>query len=200
MRSIALVLLLVFGFAPLANAGVDTTDDGLKRMDWFAPAENRDFTDLLAQAKAAGKRLVVIWAMPDDADSVKLIEQNYTHPKVAAYAQEHYLVTTMNFVGDKAVTLADGNTATEMDAAMGLDLTLLPTTVFYNDDGSELFRLDGYISPRFYFAGLMYIGTGEYTDDQYRGMFVRWSRANSGRVREIFGDNPNTSTEAPISQ
>ena len=183
-----LLAVAALAWLQASSAWADTvaTGDGLTVQDWFRHGAPLDLRAELAVARAQGKRLAVLWLAPADADSEKLVTENYAHPKVAAYAHDHYRIVALNAFGTAPVTLPDGTASTEGELAIQRGLVRLPTTEFYESDGTAFFQLDGYISPRFYFAGLMFVGSGEYAGPQYRGMFVRWSRANSARVGELF--------------
>ena len=97
----------------------------------------------------------VIWGM-----SVKFISKNFD-------------VLQINMYGNKEVTDMDGSVIDERKYAERALIQFTPTTLFYGENGKEIFRIPGYLSPKFYRRAFAYVLD---RGPQRKILLPRWSR------------------------
>ncbi|MBW7850931.1 MAG: thioredoxin fold domain-containing protein [Rhodospirillales bacterium] len=185
-------LLLVAAIAWPASAATIHREDGVHTEDWF---NNQSFMELKEDARdavAQEKGFVVIWEQPGCGSCQRLHEVNFQHPKLADYIGRRFSVMVMNMFGEVPVTDFDGEVMPEKDLAFKHKVSFTPTTIFFDADGKELFRMPGYFNPYFYLAGFVFVAERGFADEATRGMFPRWLQANGPKVRAAFGGGPGS--------
>lgn len=123
--------------------------------EWF----KNSFLDLaedVAEARAAGKRVLLYFYQDGCPYCKKLLEDNFGQPAIAAKTQRLYDVIAVNIWGDRAVTDVDGAALSEKAFAERLKVMYTPTLVFLDDDGAPRLRLNGYYAPERFDIALDY--------------------------------------------
>lgn len=185
-------LLLVAAIAWPASAATIHREDGVHTEDWF---NNQSFMELKEDARDAAaqeKGFVVIWEQPGCGSCQRLHEVNFQHPRLIDYIGRRFSVMVMNMFGEVPVTDFDGEVMPEKDLAFKHKVSFTPTTIFFDADGNELFRMPGYFNPYFYLAGFVFVAERGFADEATRGMFPRWLQANGPKVRAAFGGAPGS--------
>ena len=126
-------LILLFGtFAHSATIA----EDGLHKQDWFS-ITFKDVAEDIADAKAADKRLVLIFEQRGCPFCAKLHKSILSDPEVAQYLQENFHIVQFNLFGDEEVTDTDGDILTEKTAASKWDVMFTPTMLFLPEEVVE---------------------------------------------------------------
>jgi len=169
-------LFLLCVFALTAWSGAQAADaprrpDGLHFQPWIKNLSFLDLADDLAEARAAGKGLVLIFEAPGCASCKKLHEVNFQDPGLVAYIRQHFDVVQINTFGDKTATALDGTATSEKGLAQDYLVNFTPSTLFLTADGKEAFRVHGYLPVPFYQSAFEYVVDRAYE----RGiLFPRW--------------------------
>lgn len=114
--------------------------------DWF----KNSFMDLaedVAEAKVAGKRVLLYFYQDGCPYCKKLLDDNFGTTEGAAKTRRLYDVIAINIWGDREVTGVDGVTLSEKQFAERLKVMYTPTLVFLDDVGAPMLRLNGYYAP-----------------------------------------------------
>lgn len=122
--------------AALPARAVELGDDGLHKPDWMQ-VTFRDMAEDLADANAAGKRLLVIFEQRGCIYCRKMHEEVFPLPEIEALLREHYFVVQMNLFGDVEVTDFDGTVRAEKDMATRWGVVFTPTLMFMPEDVPE---------------------------------------------------------------
>lgn len=128
-KSLAASLVLSFASPALAADAVPLGDDGLHKPDWL----HETFLDLgedLAEANAAGKRLLIIIEQRGCIYCTKLHEKILPDPAIDAVIRESFQVEQINLYGDLEVTDFDGTVLSEKDMARRWNAIFTPTLIF----------------------------------------------------------------------
>jgi thioredoxin-related protein len=115
------------------------TDEGLYRQSWF----QLSFLDLredFADAKAAGKRLAVLFEQRGCVYCASLHNDVLAARYINDYVRENFAVVQLDLWGARAVTDFDGTVLTERALAERWGVIFTPTIAFMKDD---LTRLEG---------------------------------------------------------
>ena len=116
---------------PLAKP--EKQDDGLYHQPWFVES----FLDLkedFKEAKAAGKRLAVIFEQRGCIYCTKMHNEVLARAYINNYVRENFAVVQLNMWGSREVTDFDGKTMPEKKLAERWGVMFTPTVVFLKDD------------------------------------------------------------------
>ncbi len=150
--------LLAFGTLSANPAGaLEMRSDGIHTESWMKSMTFLDLSDDLAEAKAQGKSLVVLFEQPGCGSCKRLHEVNFQEPPLVEYLTQNFDFIQINMYGAKQITDFDGEVLSESEYAAKKLINFSPTTLFIGADGAEVFRLPGYFKPYFYQSGFEYV-------------------------------------------
>ncbi len=132
----ALAASAVLALAGPAIAEVPLGDDGLHKPDWL----QETFLDLredLADANAAGKRMMIIIEQRGCIYCTKMHEKIFPNPDIDAMIRESFFVVQVNLYGDLEVTDFDGTVLSEKDTARRWNTVFTPTMIFLPEEVPE---------------------------------------------------------------
>ncbi len=175
-RFAAVLAVFLIGFVVLSNdlnAKPEFRDDGIYTEPWMKSMTFLDLKEDLTEAQKKGKGLVILYEAPGCGSCKKLHEINFQKKDFVKFLTTHFDVMQINIFGDNEVTDFDGKKLSEKKLAHKLGIHFTPTTVFYGKDGKEVFRMPGYLSPRFYKKGFDYVLDG---GPQKKILFPHWIR------------------------
>lgn len=125
----AFALLLLSALPAAAEMG----DDGLHKAPWM----RQTFLDLredLAEANAAGQRLMLLVEQRGCIYCRKMHEDVFVRPEIAQTLDEDYFVVQLNMFGDLEVTDFDGTTLPEKEMISRWGLLFTPTMMFLPEE------------------------------------------------------------------
>lgn len=186
LSAVTTALVLAFVQPVLADSNMPTLphaqvgEDGMHMQSWF----HDSFLDLredLAEAEAAGKRLVIIWEQRGCPYCKRMHEVNLRIPRIADTMQRDFTVIQMNLWGDREVTDFDGEVLKEKDLAEKWAVLFTPTLQFFpqsvsstegkSGKAAEVVRIPGYFKPFHFYFLLHYAKTNGYESEPN---FQRW--------------------------
>ena len=176
-RPLLSALFLLVLAAP-AHA-LELRSDGIHTESWMKSMTFLDLNEDTVEAQAAGKGLVMIFEQPGCGSCKRLHEVNFQDQALVDYITRHFDVLQVNMYGDNLVTDFDGEVLSEVKFSEKRLINFSPTTIFFGPDGTETFRVPGYLSPKFYLSSF------EYVVDQgpQKGiLFPRWLKAKRDRL------------------
>lgn len=186
---LAAAAVLALGFAPVQAETLDK-GDGIHTEDWFKNTSFGALGDDVAEAAEQGKLLAVVWEQEGCGSCKRLHEVNFQDTALRAYLEDNFDMMTMNMYGEVEVSAPGGAAMPEKDLAADLAINFTPTTIFYDGAGQEVFRVPGYSPPFYYLAAFVYVKEKGYQDEEHRGMFARWTKANRQKLETIYGGPP----------
>jgi len=151
-----LLLLLIPLQASLASEGTSYGAIPSEKPDWFKESF-LEFEDDIAEAAAAGRRVMLDFHQDGCPYCARLVEENFTDPEVKAFIIENFDGITLNMWGDRAVVSVAGQAFTEKSFAAALQVQYTPTLVFLDENGKVALRLNGYYPPQDFRAALDYV-------------------------------------------
>lgn len=144
-------------------------EDGIYTQPWFL----KSFLDLkedLAEARAAGKHLVVIFEQRGCPYCKRMHLENLTNPRINDYVRAKFAILQINIHGDREVTDFDGSKMPEKQLAQRWAARFTPTLVFLAADGPipagksgkdvGAFRMQGYLEPGAFYAMFKFVDGG----------------------------------------
>jgi len=145
--------LLLFAFAlalltaaspALAKGKVLGVRDMVKPSWW-----QLSFLDIAEDAEAAadeGKHLLMYFHLKGCPYCAKMAEENFSTSSYVDFLKDNFYVVEVDTRGDREVTLPDGEVFSEAEYADQLKVRFTPGILFFNGDGEQVLRVDGYRS------------------------------------------------------
>jgi thioredoxin-related protein len=153
------------------------SDDGLHTQPWFL----NSFLDLredLAETKAAGKRLAIIWEQRGCPYCKETHEVNFAQADINDYVRRNFNVIQLNLWGDRPVTDFDGKVLPEKALARKWGILFTPTIMYFPETvaevagrsgkDAEIARMPGYFRPFHFLAMFRYVRESRYADTQFQ--------------------------------
>jgi len=172
--------ILFFGAAAATAGDAPLRSDGIHTQPWMKSLSFLDLKEDLEEAKANGKGLVILFEQPGCGSCERLHEENFSKKELVSYITKHFDVIQINMFGDNEVTDFEGNVTSEREVTQDLMINFSPTTIFYGNDGKELFRVPGYLKPYYYQSAFEYVVD---KGPQNRLLFPRWLKAKRDRLK-----------------
>ena len=141
--------------------------------EWF----KNSFLDLeedIAEAKEAGKRLMIFFYQDGCPYCKILLQDNFGQRDIADKTKNNFDVVSLNIWGDREVTFG-GVTAKEKDFAARLKVMYTPTLIFFNEEGKAVLRANGYYHPGKFNAALDYVLERHDKKESFRSYVARVS-------------------------
>lgn len=171
------------GAAPSGAAPVPD-ESGLYQLPWFLDSF-LDLTEDLAQAKADGKRFVILWGLKGCPYCRELHTVTLADPAVERYLRENFAVLHLNHIGSREVTDFDGTKLGEKAFGERYAIRFTPTLQFFPEtaDGlkakapqaREVARIPGFLKPEPFLAMARYVREKGYET----GTFQEWVKKRS---------------------
>jgi thioredoxin-related protein len=123
---------------------------------WF----KNSFLDLkedAAEASAQGRQLLVYIGQDGCPYCAALFNANFSQKHIVDYARAHFDAIEINLWGDRPVTDFTGEALTEKTFAAKHGVWFTPTMLFFDGEGRQLLRINGYYPPRQFIAALRYV-------------------------------------------
>ena len=190
-KSIALsILLLLLSFTVYSASQVDSDnidsailfddtqlEEVLVYPDWFKFSLG-ELNDDLAEAKNAGKKgIITYFGQKRCAYCEQFFKTSLSDIDIKNYLQKHYDLIAFDIWGIDDITDTDGTTYTERELSIHYKTNFTPSLVFYDDEGTPVFRLRGFYPPYKFRAALQYVAEGFYKKETFSDYFAR---ANPG--------------------
>lgn len=115
-----------------------------------------DFREDVAEARAAGKRVLLFFYQDGCPYCQKLLETNFALRDIEDKTRAGFDVIALNIWGDREVVDLQGQTRIEKQFASQLKVMFTPTLVFLDETGAVVLRLNGYYPPHRFRAALDY--------------------------------------------
>ena len=175
----------------------------LDKPAWF----KESFLDLpedVAEATAAGKRLLLYFHQDGCPYCAKLLQDNFADRAIADSTRKHFDVLAINIWGDRPVTGLDGTESSEKQFSARMRVQFTPSLIFLDEQGRVAMRINGYFPPHKFKAALDYVASGHERDQKFAQYYAALTPVKaSGKIQpEAFflpealklGDNRQSSS------
>ena len=139
-----------------------------------------DFQAELADARAAGKKGIMIFFEADDCPFCHRMKRSILNqPDVQAYFRQYFRLFSVDIDGDLPVTNFDGKTMSQKDFAFKVHrVRATPVMLFFDLDGKRIARYTGAVGSKKEFLLLgQFIAEGHYRKTR----FTRFKRQHRGQ-------------------
>ena len=155
--------------------------------DWFKESF-LDIREDIAEAEAAGRRVLLYFYQDGCPYCKKLLETNLAQRDIVEAMRRHFDVIAINIWGDREVTGLNGETLSEKRFAEKLKVQYTPTLLFLDEAGKVVLRLNGYYPPDKFKVALDYVSGRHEKRQTIREFFAsRQPPASSGRLHREAG-------------
>ncbi len=194
IRGFVALLVLMFGWPALAAEAEQASEQNPGHFEipaWFKTS----FLDLAMDAGEAAdsdKRLMIMFHQNGCPYCAKLINDNFTRPGILDYFRRHFDALEINLWGDREVTDFDGESLPEKQFAIKHKVWATPTLLFYDENGQQVLRLDGYYPPERFMIALRYVAEKREEELSFRDYHARQSAHPPGDLIEepFFAEPP----------
>ncbi|MRU16997.1 DUF255 domain-containing protein [Roseovarius sp. A21] len=128
-------LLVMIGLA-LPAAAAEIGDDGLHKESWMRETF-LDMAEDLEEARAEGKRLVLMVEQRGCIYCKKMHEEVYPDETISTYIEENFFVVQLNLHGSREMVDFDGDVRSERDMLRKWGILFTPTVIFLPEEVEE---------------------------------------------------------------
>jgi thioredoxin-related protein len=114
---------------------------------------NEDVEDL----SSIDKRLMLFIHQDNCPYCHKFITKNLSNEKIKQKVQKHFGVVDINMFGSKDLVSTNEDELTEKEFALKYKVQFTPTIIFFDEEGKQVLRLNGYINEKNFELALDYI-------------------------------------------
>lgn len=122
---------------------------------WFTESF-LEFPEDVEDAAREGKRLMLYFGQDGCPYCQQLMQTNFTQRAIVEKTRQHFVAVALNIFGDRELRWTDGRRMSEKELARALNIQYTPTTLFLDEKGGVLARLNGYYPPHRFSAALDY--------------------------------------------
>lgn len=168
-------------------AAADLGDDGLHKAEWMRDTF-KDLREDFAEAKAEGKRLLVIVEQRGCIYCRDMHENTFPDPRIQKLLHETYFPVQLNLHGDTEIVDTDGEVLSEKAAARKWNVLFTPTMIFFPPELDEskpataqaVSIMPGAFGPGTTFDMLTWVAEERYLDQSEED----FQRYHARRIRE----------------
>ena len=195
------ILLLSICFSLLAISTVQAEEEIPQFIDkpleepiilpkWFK-LSFLDLLDDVEDAKASGKKGIIVYFGQKDCPYCKAhLETNWGNPDTIKYTQKYFDVIALDVKGDRNITTIDGVVYDEKAYSAMHRTNFTPSLLFFNIEGKEVLKLQGYHPPYKFRAALEYVADEHYKTESFRDYLARGELAE-GYGEDILNTHPS---------
>jgi thioredoxin-related protein len=155
MFRVVIFVLLLAG-RPCAAEAQAPSPHAIDIPRWFTESF-LDFREDIREAARQDKRLLLYFGQDGCPYCKALMQVNFGQPDIVATTRRHFTAIALNLWGDREVTWTDGRKMTEKELARILRVQFTPTLLFFDEQGTVVLRLNGYVPPEKFRVALDYV-------------------------------------------
>ncbi len=163
--------------------------------DWFKLSHGNLNNDLEEAIKNGKIGIVTYFGQRRCAYCAQFFKTSLADSDIQNYLRKHYDLIAFDIWGIDDIIDTDGKEYTERGLSVHYKTNFTPSLVFYDKEGTPVFRLRGYYPPYKFRAALQYVVEGFYKSETFADYF---SRAETGGYfllgglteRDFFLDKP----------
>ncbi|MEY6432946.1 thioredoxin fold domain-containing protein [Thioalkalicoccus limnaeus] len=126
-----------------------------------------DLAEDVEEATADGKRLMIMFHQEGCPYCTRMVDNLALEP-IETYFRHHFDAVEINLWGDREVVDFDGEVLIEKEFAERYRVWATPTLLFFNEEGRQVLRLDGFYDPPRFLAALRYVGERQEANQSFR--------------------------------
>ncbi|MCR4300005.1 MAG: thioredoxin fold domain-containing protein [Sulfuricaulis sp.] len=111
----------------------------------------------VTEAARNGKRLMIYFGQDGCPYCAELFNNNFSQTHIADYTRRHFDAIDLNLWGNREVTDFSGKAMPEKELAAKLKVWFTPTLLFFNEQGEQVLRINGYYPPNQFLTALKYV-------------------------------------------
>ncbi len=117
-----------------------------------------DIREDIEEASANGRRVMLYFYQDGCPYCAKLIQDNFTRPRIVTKTKKYFDVVSINMWGDREVTDLAGKVVSEKEFAKSARVMFTPTLLLLTEKAQVALRINGYFAPGKFEAALDYAG------------------------------------------
>ena len=180
----ALALPMVWAESEVVGNADMTNPSYVPHPEWF----KQSFLDINEDIEEAAEedRHLVLYFYQDGCPYCKMfIENSLGQYDIAKYAQKHFDFVAINMFGALEVTDVDGEALTEGKFTEKIRVMFTPTLLVFGEDGSVVFRMNGYYPPPWFRAAMRFVAEQRYTDQRFAEYYGSQDKQASSGILHV---------------
>lgn len=184
----SILLILISVFSNISNAASNSEDEKnlldfsdlqleeeIAYPDWFKLPMG-DLRDDLDEAKKSGKKgIVTYFGQKRCAYCEQFFNTSLADTDIQNYLRKHFDVIAFDIWGIDNIVDTDGKQYTERELSIHYKTNFTPSLVFYDAEGTPVFRLRGFYPPYKFRAALQFVTDEFYKKETFAEYFARAS-------------------------
>lgn len=170
-----LLISLVAGLVPVTLYAEKAEIHGVGQYtvpSWFK-SSFLNLKEDAAEAGAHGKRLLVYFGQDGCPYCAALFNSNFSQKHITDYTRHHFDAIDINIWGDRPVTDFSGEVLTEKKLATKYKVMFTPTILFFDVNGRQIMRINGYYPPPQFLAALQYVAERRETVEPFAAYLAK---------------------------
>lgn len=154
----------------------------------------------VTEAARNGKRLMIYFGQDGCPYCAELFNNNFSQAHIVDYTRRYFDAIDLNMWGNREVTDFSGKAMPEKDLAVKLKVWFTPTLLFFNEQGEQVLRINGYYPPHQFLAALKYVGEKQEKRMTFKEYLARQSPPSAkGKLHSqpFFARPPHDLTRVP---
>ena len=148
-------------------------DEELVYPDWFKISLG-DLGDDLEEAKSKGKKgIITYFGQKRCAYCEQFFKTSMADTDIQNYLRKHYDLIAFDIWGIDDIIDTDGKKYTERELSIHYKTNFTPSLIFYDADGTPVFRLRGFYPPYKFRAALQFVAEEFYKEETFSEYFAR---------------------------
>ena len=175
-----LLLILFYGIthsSPAPNSSIEFDDTQLEEAitypDWFKLTLGNLGDDLNLAKKAGKKGIITYFGQNRCAYCEQFFKTSLADTDIKNYLLKHFDLIAFDIWGIDDVIDTDGKVYTESELSIHYKTNFTPSLVFYNTEGTPVFRLRGFYPPYKFRAALQYVAEEFYKEETFSDYLAR---------------------------
>ncbi len=116
-----------------------------------------DLSEDIEELASKEKRLILFLHQDSCPYCNLFVTKNLSDEKTKQKVQKHFAIVDVNMFGDKEITDIDEEEYSEKDFAIKYKVQFTPTLIFFNEEGKQILRLNGYVNTEKFNFALDYV-------------------------------------------
>jgi thioredoxin-related protein len=151
----------IYSVAVEVKTGKITGGSTYEIPSWFT-GSFLDIAEDVDDAKDDNKSVLLYFHLDNCPYCSSMLDQNFKSGDNLEFIQKHFSVIAVNLKGDREITLNENETLLEKELSKNLKVQYTPTIIFISEDGKQVFRTNGYRTPKAFRHVLEYVVSQSY--------------------------------------
>ena len=169
IQKLTIILAVFISFNVVAKEGKIIGGADYEIPAWFTDSF-LDISDDVEDASDENKSVLLYFHLDGCPYCDAMLVQNFKSGDNLEFIQKHFSAIAVNLKGDREITMTEDETLLEKELSQKLKVQYTPTIIFFGEDGKQVFRTNGYRTPKAFRHVLEYVVSQSYKNSTFQIM------------------------------